>query len=202
MCATIIVTMLVPVIVFAQLHPNDSIEFKISHKTPEFNRHLKSSMDISTITVSLAGNIIWLAPAGYFSMYDINTIWGLGFAGFGFALSISPDIDLTEAKKILISGGFDKIPGNDFYRAVSHALAMTVATTLAGLASTGLAVYGIANQSEVLFGIGLGSAIAIAFISALVPVMIHDALEINNKDALPSLKVNVTNDGIGMVYRF
>jgi hypothetical protein len=136
------------------------------------------------------------------SMNDPNSNWALGFAGTGFVLSIIPAISLREAKMILRQCGFDKMPGNELYRAVVRAQALSAATTVSGIAFLSLAIYGQYSHSDVAFGIGLGGTLASTVLSIFIPVMVSNALEIFERGAPVSLEFGASCKGIGMVVHF
>jgi hypothetical protein len=194
--------MLFQVQVGAQLYLYDTITCDNIYNCPEFRECLKTAHTMSKAAFTIGANAIWLAPVEGMSMNDNNSNWALGFAGTGFVLSIIPAISLREARMILRQYGYDKIPGNELYQAVTRAQAMSTATAVSGIAFLSLAIYGQYSKSDVAFGIGLGGTLASAALSIFVPIMINDALEIYNRGAPISLKLGPTKDGIGMVCRF
>lgn len=187
---------------YSQLYLFDTITCENLYQSPELKECLKTAYTMSKAAFTIGANAIWLAPVEGMSMNDNNANWALGFAGTGFVLSIIPAISLREAKMMLRQCGFDNIPGNELYRAVIRAQAMSTATTVSGVAFLTLAIYGQYSQSDIAFGIGLGGTLATTVLSIFVPIMINDALEIYNRGAPVSLELGTTSNGIGMVCRF
>ena len=200
--ATIVLLLSFPVVLFAQLYLFDTITCENLYQSPELKECLKTAHTMSKAAFTIGGNAVWLAPVAGMSMNDNNANWALGFAGTGFVVSIISSISLREAKMMLIQCGFDKIPGNELYLAVTRAQAMSTATCVSGLAFLSLAIYGQYSQSDVAFYIGLGGSLASTALSLFVPIMISDALEIYNRGIPVSLKLGPTGNGIGMVCRF
>ncbi len=200
--AILLFLLVFPVIAMAQLYLYDTITCENIYSSPQLKECLKIAKNISAFSVSVGGNALWMAPSGNFSRHDNNTIWALGFAGSGFTLSIVTAFSMREAKMMLRTCGFGDIPGNELYRAVVRAQAMSACVTVIGFASTTLAIYGQYCQSDLVFGIGLGGVLASTFLSVFIPIMINDAIEIYNRGAPASLELSPTNDGIGMIFRF
>ena len=181
---------------------NDSLAFDKLYRIREFKDYLKKSVEISATASLVAGNAFWLVSEGNFSMNESNTCWGLGITSVGLTMSILPCIRLTQAKDKMISCGFDKMNRNSLYRALSRAQALAVATTLTGITSFSIAVFGIAYRDEIVFGIGLGGIIASTILSVDVPILTQKTLDIYNENAAVNLKLGVTNHGFGVFYQF
>jgi len=188
--------------IFAQLYLFDTITCENLYQSPELRECLKNALTLSKASFAVGGNAIWLAPVKGMSINDNNANWALGFAGTGFVISILPAFSLREAKMILIHCGYDKILGNELYRAVVRAQALSAATTVSGIAFLSLAIFGQYSHSDVTFGIGLGGTLASTILSIFVPVMVSNALEIYERGAPVSLEFGASCKGIGMVVHF
>ncbi len=198
----LIAMLLFPPVVFAQLYLFDTITCENLYQSPELKECLKTAHTMSKAAFAIGANAIWLAPVEGMSMNDPNSNWALGFAGTGFVLSIIPAISLREARMMLRQCGFDKMPGNELYRAVVGAQSLSAATTVSGIAFLSLAIYGQYSHSDVAFGIGLGGTLASTILSVFVPVMVSNAIEIYERGAPVSLKLGIDDKGIGVVIGF
>ena len=184
---------------YPQLYLYDTVFCGNIYQSPELKECLKGSLDISSIAVTIGANALWLIPSSNFTFHDNNALWGLGFAGTGFLISMHPAIELREAKVMLKNCGYDRIPDNSLYRSVANAHAMAVAATLTGVASTCVAAYGVYCRSDVVFGIGLAGSMVSTILSGLVPLLVKDAMNLYDKGAPASVKLGVTENGVGIV---
>ena len=70
---TIVLIILVPVLVFAQLSQDDSLAYVKLRGFPDFEEHLETSQGGSKVALTICGNSLWMIPTGGFYMYDFYT---------------------------------------------------------------------------------------------------------------------------------
>jgi hypothetical protein len=170
--------------------------------TRDIREYLKGSYTMSSSVSVMCGAATWLFLKGSLAMNDALSVTGMGVGGLGFTVSILPAIGTSMARIDLDKLGYYNDPENKLYRKVVAAQSLSIAVTLFGLTATGMAIYGMVNKSDLIYGISMGSMVLCTLVSISVPVLVGDAIKILNEKGIPPPSFNLSPGGITLNVHF
>jgi len=199
--AIIIIITILPELAFSQKNDPDSTVIKKLYGSHNFIHYLEIGKDASKAVASVGVAAFTVISYGTFSMRNGFTLVGTGLSGIAFIGSIESSIEISKAKFEMESCGFDKYPDYRLYRRVINTQYFTIFITLTGLGCTGLAIYGVAANNELAFGLGFGGTLACTVAASSIPSMISKIIDIYNKGNPSTVAVGISRDGIGLAIK-